>query len=174
MSRSDSVRYGITYAILAQDNDVIPCGNQRYLSWLVRQGGERKSRIKFDRISSWEVETRFEGKSLELDGPHKWWSVRFSGRSQGAAHGPPSSFLAAVDEELAHHPKNLDEATRASGPFLLMDCFSTLKEALEFHALITKRLRAQERGRMPDKAQELLAQLYYWCRKVSSKRKKAP
>jgi hypothetical protein len=63
------------------------------------------------------------------------------------------------------HYSVLEEALRASPPFEWAARFGTLKEALAIHAQIKNALRAKERltKKIPDKTQELLLELQFWC-----------
>jgi hypothetical protein len=162
---SDSVKYGETLAILNPNNQVVLCGKKRWARWWYLRGGERLSRIKLDCVGNSLIETSFTGQSNALDGSLLFWLVRFSGSAEPSTKRRPGSLLAALDSPLGRRCEALEEALLASPPFRLERYFGTLEAALEFHALVKKRARAKERQskKMPEKTQELLVELQYWC-----------
>ena len=164
----------VDYAVLNSKMEVITCGQQRYRTWMRLRGGERKSRIRIDRINDWIIETRFTGERWASDFSQfrtQFWKVSLSRTAAGRnelAQGAPGSFLAALNAEIDacfHRVQSLEEALKAPAPVLLELCFTTLEEALKFHALARKRVRAKERlsGNKPEESQQLLAQLSSWC-----------
>jgi hypothetical protein len=64
-----------TYACLDKDGIPFLCGRDEWEQWLDREG--ERSQIQFDRIDGWEIETRFQGISVALDGPPLFWEVSF-------------------------------------------------------------------------------------------------
>ena len=64
-----------TYACLDKDGIPFLCGRDEWEQWLEREG--ERSQIQFDRIDGWEIETRFQGISVALDGPPLFWEVSF-------------------------------------------------------------------------------------------------
>jgi predicted XRE-type DNA-binding protein len=161
---SDTVIFANSYAILNEKNEVVSCGERRATKWWYAQGGARRSKIKIDCIGRFVVETSFRIASRVLDGPHLFWQVTLS--------SPPplkddssGGFLSALNTILTPVCNTLEEAWRAAPPWRFHQRFGTREAALEFHALVKKQAGAKERmtKKMPEKTQELLIELGYWC-----------
>jgi hypothetical protein len=166
---SDSAKFGETFAILDQNNDVIPCGEQKWGTWWFMHGGERRSKFKCDFIDGRLIETCFTGRSRALDGPHLFWLVKFCALPPPPQRRPrsPVAMIVAYSMPIGTpHYQTLEEAFSASPPFVWSRLFGTLAEALACHAQIKKHLKAKERlsKKMPEKTQELLVELDYWCK----------
>jgi hypothetical protein len=118
-------------------------------------------------VGNWLIETTFAGQSRALDGPRLFWLVRFSGSTDPRAkiRNDGDGFPAALSSSLATRCETLEEAFKETPPFRFEKCFGTREEALEFHASLVKQARAKERLRqkMPEKFQEFLVELGYWC-----------
>jgi DNA-binding transcriptional regulator YiaG len=168
MHMSEAVKYGETFAILNDDNEVIPCGEQKWAMWWYMQGGMRRSRIRRDYINGRLIETSFTARSRSLDGPHLFWLVSLSALPP-APDRPPRGLVATIAAQLmpigTPRYSVLKDALRASPPFEWAAFFGTLEKALTIHAQIKNALRAKERltEKMPDKTQELLLELQFWC-----------
>ena len=115
----------VNYAVLNSKMEVIPCGEQRYRTWMRLRGGERKSRIKIDRINDWTIETRFTGERWVPDFSQfrtQFWKVVLSRAHSGRndlAQGAPGSFLAALNADIdasLHRVQSLEEALKAAAP----------------------------------------------------------
>jgi len=149
----------VTHAVLGPEREIVPCTYSRYNTWFCRRGGWRLSRIRTDLIAEWKLETQFAGRSPTLDGPHLWWLVRLS--------NPPSKggFLFLPRYWGYRRCETLRETLGTLPPVVLEAYFLTLKLALNFYRLAQKEVRAKEKlvGTIREKAQELLAQLAFWC-----------
>jgi hypothetical protein len=64
-----------THAYLNKDGIPILCSWHEWKEWWKREGD--RCQIKYDRIDDWEIETRFQGCSVALDGPPLFWEVNF-------------------------------------------------------------------------------------------------
>jgi hypothetical protein len=128
--------FGKTWAVLNEDNEPVFCDWRQARKWRKTVGTQR-CQIKFNRVGPQKIETRFIGESSALDGPHLFWQVRLS-----VIHG------------LEGNP-----------PFQGIRNFATLEEALTFHEAKRKQFSQWLKSShiMPDRAQELLAQLSHWC-----------
>ena len=161
----DRTTYGETYAILNKKNEVVPCGEWRAKNWWCRSGGWRRSKIRIDCIRDTVVETSFTISSPVLDGPHLFWRVSLYSPPE-PKEDPSGGLMSALNSSLARRCAILEEALRATPPFRFEQSFGTLEVALQFHADLKKRLRAHRRltMKMPEKSQEFLIELAYWCR----------
>ena len=144
--------FGKTWAILNENNEPVSCDWRQARKWR-KTGGEQRSLIKFNRIGLQEIETRFVGESLALDGPHLFWRV---------------SLRIPIDRR--KHPIEqwaIKKQVKESSPFIKegIHSFATLQEALAFHEEVRKLCSQQMRlsRTKPEKAQILLAELSHWC-----------
>src|SRR5437867_3491162 len=108
MKNADAIKYGETFAILNEKNEVVLCGKRRAINWWLLRGGQRRSKIQIDCIGDTVVETSFDILSQVLDGPHLFWRVRF--------YSPPETkedsaggFLSALGAGAAHRCTTLQE-----------------------------------------------------------------
>jgi hypothetical protein len=150
--RTRSREFGKTWAILNEKNEVVSCDWRQARKWRKTEG-EQRSRIKFTRVGLQEIETRFVGESLSVDGPHLFWRVSL--RIPTNRRKDPIGQWAIKGE------------FKESSPFLRegVHFFATLPEALAFHDQIRKECSRQMRllRAKPEKAQILLAELSDWC-----------
>jgi hypothetical protein len=161
----DRITYGKTYAILNEKNEVVPCGERRARNWWFRSGGWRRSKIRIDCIGNTVVETSFAISSRVLDGPHLFWRVSFYSPPE-PKEDPSGGFMSALNASLTRQCATLEEALRSNPPFRFEQPFGTLEAALQFYTDVRKRVRAHKRliMKMPEKSQEFLVELAYWCR----------
>jgi hypothetical protein len=161
----DAAHYGDTFAILNEKNEVVPCGEWRAKTWWFQRGGWRRSTIRIDCIGNSVVETSFTISSRVLDGPHLFWRVSFYSPPE-PKKDPSGGFMPALMASLAPRCATLEEALHANPPFRFEQAFGTLEAARQFHMELRKRVRAHMRLTMkiPEKSQEFLVELAYWCR----------
>jgi hypothetical protein len=142
-----------TWAILNEKNEVVLCDWRQARKWH-RTEGERRSIIKFNRIGLQEIETRFEGESSALDGPHLFWTVYLDIRDNSRKH--PLQRWQGRENQIKENLPSIKQGAHS---------FATREEALAFHEKIRKQCSEQMRlsRTKPEKAQVLLAELSYWC-----------
>ena len=146
--------FGKTWAILDEEKNVVLCDWLRANKWRRKEGGEQRSLIKFNRIGSQEIETRFVGESMAVDGPHLFWQVHLRLRPVGYKKGTLPFALAA---DLMKEESPLKQG---------ISRFGSCGEALKFHEESRQKMvqwTKERRPSMPELAEELLAQLSRWC-----------
>jgi hypothetical protein len=155
------------YAVINKSGQVQICGKQRWVTWWCLRGGERRSKIKRTVVGDRAVETGFTGCSRVPDGPPLFWLVGFYRyeKLRGPADSMSSAMFDTINELFANRCDSLDEAMHATGNFKFKWEFASLKEALAFHKLVEKKLRAHARltNSAPEKSEQLLARLAFWC-----------
>jgi hypothetical protein len=103
------------HAYLNRDGVPVLCSRSEWLQWWEREGD--RCQIKYDRIDDWEIETRFQGVSVALDGvgldgPPLFWEVSF------------------------YNPGFSTESQR----------FGTREAALAFHSAVIEKIMTEELG----------------------------
>jgi hypothetical protein len=65
----------MSFAYLNKDGVAVLCGWFEWKEWWKREAD--RCQVRYDRIDDWEIETRFHGCSIALDGPPLFWRVSF-------------------------------------------------------------------------------------------------
>lgn len=154
--------FGKTWAILSPENEVTLCDWRTARKWL-KNGGEKRCKIRESRVGRQEIETRFEISSANLDGPHLFWEVRVSERV--IPRRSPSSLWHREINAVSKRIKTPEEALKAKPPIECFFRFLTLQEALGFHKTMRKHLVQLLKGSQTktDLTEELLLRLTRWC-----------
>jgi DNA-binding transcriptional regulator YdaS (Cro superfamily) len=167
---SKSVKYyGSSYAKLLKDGSVKACSQRTHFKWLELYGGRRLSKLSYNQVGNYSVETRFSGESDSPDGPHLFWTlevIKYEGSPSHWDKDPSGGFLTALKDTLALKCGTIQQLFDAQRHATYSEHFATRKEALEAHARMLKAVRRQVRrvGVLPSElSQSLLAQLAYWC-----------
>src|SRR5262249_9518743 len=132
--------------------------------------GRRLSKLRYDQVEKYSVETRFSGKSYSPDGPHLFWSLevtKYEGSPSHRSKDPSGGFLTALEDTLALKCATIQQLFDAEPRATYLEHFATREEALAAHAEMLKAVRKQARRAaiVPSElSQSLLAQLSYWCK----------
>lgn len=156
------------YAILDAKRRVVPCNEQRWKSWYLLRGGQKRSLIKRQLIGNYLIETCFYGQvhALESEEP-SFWRVRLTRPPNPTPSG--NSFMAVlsstIESKNSGKAETISEVLRQEGPVEHELSFNTPEDALNHHRQLTGAVRKHERLKNtgPEKAQELLAELGDWC-----------
>src|SRR6516225_694465 len=93
-----------TCAKLLKDGTVKACSPLAHFKWSQFGPGKRLSKLRYDPVENYSVETRFNGKSFSLDGPHLFWSLEVTKYEGSASHRSKDlsgGFLTALEDTLA-------------------------------------------------------------------------
>jgi predicted XRE-type DNA-binding protein len=165
----DAVKFGITYAKLLKDGTVKFCSGYAHFRWMQFGPGQYKSKLEYNLVGLYSIETKFSGQSHSLDGPHLWWTITVKkhasppNRKQKDLSG---GLLPAILDTVAPRCRSLKEIFDSPSDSVYSKSFSTKEQALDSHAEALKVIRAHMRqspGPRLEPSQELLAQLSYWC-----------
>jgi hypothetical protein len=72
---SELVKYFPVHAELLKDGTIKACSQFAHFKWLQFSPGRRLSKLRYDLVENYSIETRFNGKSSSPDGPHLFWSL---------------------------------------------------------------------------------------------------
>jgi hypothetical protein len=157
------------FAKLQKEGTIKPCSKFAHAKWLQFGSGKRLSKLRYDQIENYSVETRFSGRSSSPDGPHLFWSLEVTKHEDSLSHrdkDPSSGFLTAIEDTLALKCATIQQLFDAEQKAFYSEHFATREEALAAHGPMLKIVRSQVRraGTLPSElSQSLLAQLAYWC-----------
>ena len=159
----------ITNAKLLKDGTVKACSASAHFNWLEFGPGKRLSKLRYDRIQNYSIETRFSGKSSSPDGPHLFWSlevIKYTDSFSYRAKDPSGGFLTALKDTLTPKCTTIQQLFDAQPEAIYAEQFATREDALASHIQMLKVVRTQVRrdAILPSElSQSLLAQLAYWC-----------
>ena len=127
---------GQVFSILNSDGYPRPCGKQRWSTWVLLKGGQKRSLIKRNLIDNYLVETCFKGNVSALVGEEPcFWRVRLTSPpnpspTSGSFLGALTSTLSSMESGKA---ETISEVLKQKGPVEHELSFSTREDALEHH-----------------------------------------
>src|SRR6516164_2267449 len=137
-----------TCAKLLKDGTVKACSPLAHFKWLQFGPGKRLSKLRYDPVENYSVETRFSGKSYSPDGPHLFWSLEVTKYKDSPSYrdkDPSGGLLTAIEDDLALKCDTIEQLFAVEPKAIYTEHFATRDEALAAHARMLKAVRKHVR-----------------------------
>ena len=138
----------LTYAKLLKDGSIKACSHHGHFRWMHFGEGRRLSKLRYNQVGTYSVETRFSGKSHSPDGPHLFWSLEVTRYESSPSHrskDPSGGFLTALEDTMTLKCATIQQLFDAEPRAIYSEHFATREEALAAHAQMLKAVRKQAR-----------------------------